>query len=483
MPMEDELALLGEDLDCMGCGIRLQLDEPSQPGFVPLSALTKEPVLCQRCFRIRNYNEISRANVSPDSFLNLLDGIGKTRALVLWVIDLFDLEGSMLSGLRRFIGNNPVIATVNKIDLFDKGTNRSRVEHAIYRRLKEEGVNVQEVVLTSARKGNGLEPLLDAVARHRAGKNIYVIGATNVGKSSLINRLIRSSGDLELELTVSRYPGTTLDAIHIPMEDGGELIDTPGIVNAFRVSEMVDADDLKVIMPENPIKPKVFQLNPEQSLFLGGFVRADFVSGERQSFTVYVSNDLNIHRTKLERADHMTAEHRGSLLVPPSRETLDADPERWAWKRHSLRIAPGKSRDIVIPGLGWIRINDTSGCTIDVYAPAGAKVIVREALLGKPPVLEAKPAAQREGKPERAGTSSGRPFAKSATAGDKRTRTDKWTGAKGQGAVRSGGKTDQRSGFRGPNPDRSGGNAGRHGAPANRPSAKPGGQGKGSGRK
>ena len=285
-----------ENYVCLGCGIQIQFDEPSIAGYAPLSAVTREPVTCQRCFRIKHYNEVSKSNVSNDSFLKLLDSIGKTRALVLWVLDLFDLEGSMLSGLRRFIGTNPVIVAVNKIDLFDRSTNRSRVQHAIYRRLKEEGVNVQEVVLMSALSGQGLEPLVEALTKFRAGKKTYVIGATNVGKSSLINRLIREYSDLEHELTVSRFPGTTLDAVHIPLTDGGELIDTPGIVNSFRLTEMVDPSDLKVIVPDRTLKPRVFQLNPEQTLFFGAFVRIDFVSGGRQSFTCYVSNDLDIHR-------------------------------------------------------------------------------------------------------------------------------------------------------------------------------------------
>ena len=70
---------------------------------------------------------------------------------------------------------------------------------------------------------------------------MYVVGGTNVGKSTLINRLIRDYSDLEQELTTSRYPGTTLDMVNIPLDDGKYIIDTPGIVYPWRFSELYRA--------------------------------------------------------------------------------------------------------------------------------------------------------------------------------------------------------------------------------------------------
>lgn len=70
-----------------------------------------------------------------------------------------------------------------------------------------------------------------------------------MGKSTLINRLIRDYSDMEQELTTSRYPGTTLDMVNIPLDDGKHIIDTPGIVYPWRFSEIVSRQDLSAIMP------------------------------------------------------------------------------------------------------------------------------------------------------------------------------------------------------------------------------------------
>ena len=73
-------------------------------------------------------------------------------------------------------------------------------------------------------------------------------------------------------------------------------------------------------MPEKPLKPAVYQLNSGQTLFFGGMARFDFVEGDRQSFTCFISTALNIHRTKLERADDLYREHLGNCLPAYKRE-------------------------------------------------------------------------------------------------------------------------------------------------------------------
>ena len=105
------------------------------------------------------------------------------------------------------------------------------------------------------------------------------------------------------------------------------LIDTPGIINHHQMAHYVDKRDFKIIMPKKEIKPKVYQLNEEQTLFFGGLARLDYMSGGRRSFTCYFSNELHIHRTKLENADELYKNHAGELLTPPRQEQMDEFPE------------------------------------------------------------------------------------------------------------------------------------------------------------
>ncbi|ANE47264.1 GTPase [Paenibacillus swuensis] len=363
---------------CSGCGVKLQTTDASKLGYIPEQALDREPVICQRCFRIKNYNEAANITLDQGEFLKILGHVAEKQALVVNIVDIFDFEGSIVGGLQRFIGNNPVVLAVNKIDLLPRGMNMNRIVNWVRKQAKEQGLKVVDIVLCSAKRNMGFDKVIEVLDTHRQGRDVYVVGATNVGKSTLINRLIQGYSDLDAELTTSRYPGTTLDLVEIPLDDGKHIIDTPGIVYTSRMTELVSRKDLGTIMPDKPIKPIVFQLNEEQSLFFGALARFDFLKGERQSFTCYVSNALQIHRTKLEKADELYANHAGVMLQPPSKDELEDLPK---WTKHQIRVPKGSESDIFISGIGWIRVNSDLGALLEVHAPKGIKVLLRDALI------------------------------------------------------------------------------------------------------
>ncbi len=72
----------------------------------------------------------------------------------------------------------------------------------------------------------------------RSGPHVAVIGRPNVGKSTLINRLLGSA-----RLITSAEPGTTRDSVHVPCQRGDKsfvLVDTAGIRRRARVNEFVE---------------------------------------------------------------------------------------------------------------------------------------------------------------------------------------------------------------------------------------------------
>ena len=103
----------------------------------------------------------------------------------------------------------------------------------------------------SATHGQGIDELLlaalamfpaddeaDPTAETEHGPKVAVIGRPNVGKSTLINRLLG-----ENRLITSPEPGTTRDSIHVPVERDDQkfvLVDTAGIRRRARVSETIE---------------------------------------------------------------------------------------------------------------------------------------------------------------------------------------------------------------------------------------------------
>ena len=367
-----------EELLCIGCGAPIQTEDKEAVGFTPKVALEKGietgELYCQRCFRLRHYNEITDVHISDDEFLNLLHQVGDTDALVVNVVDIFDFNGSVIPGLPRFVAGNDVLLVGNKRDILPKSVKEKRVTHWLMERAHEEGLRPVDVVLTSAKNKGSLKAVIDAIEKYRKGRDVFVVGVTNVGKSTLINAIIQEiTGDKDV-ITTSRFPGTTLDKIEIPLDDGSHLIDTPGIIHRHQMAHYLSAKDLKYVSPRKEIKPKTYQLNPEQTLFLGGLGRFDFVEGERQSFTAYFDNELKLHRTKLEGATEFYNKHVGSLLMPPGPKDLEEFP---ALVKHEFTIK--EKTDVVISGLGWIRVNQVA--KVAAWAPEGVAVMLRKAII------------------------------------------------------------------------------------------------------
>ncbi|MDN6295047.1 MAG: ribosome biogenesis GTPase YqeH [Alkalibacterium sp.] len=376
--MSDELQ--NNDLSCIGCGALLQSEDKLKSGFLPASVLNKknseDPIYCKRCFRLRHYNEVQDIELSDDDFLNMLHELSVEDALIVNVVDLFDFSGSIISGIQRFAGNNPILIVANKSDLLPKSLQNGKVRQWVTEQVHSYGIRPQNVYLTSALSKKSVEDFMQNLDKERQGRDVYVVGTTNVGKSTLINQIINIAADTENVITTSYFPGTTLGKIEIPLDDDKILVDTPGIIQKSQLSHYLDAKDLKVVTPRKEVKPKTYQLNDDQTLFFGGLARFDYVMGEsKESFVCYVSNELYTHRTKTEKSDELYETQLGKLLTPPN---LDSASELPALKRYEFKIK--EPSDIVFSGLGWVS-TDASDIIVAGWAPAGVDVTIRKQLI------------------------------------------------------------------------------------------------------
>jgi GTP-binding protein len=168
--------------------------------------------------------QTARAIEEADRIVFLVDGQSGLDAADRFVADV----------LRR--SGKPVIVAVNKCEDRDPGVVSAEFH----------GFGFGEPVTISAahRRGiddlvevalAGIEPAAAAADEPERVIRVCVVGRPNVGKSTLINRLV---GDDRL-ITFDQ-PGTTRDAVHVPFERDGvhyELIDTAGVRRRARVDE------------------------------------------------------------------------------------------------------------------------------------------------------------------------------------------------------------------------------------------------------
>ncbi|HEY3698795.1 MAG TPA: ribosome biogenesis GTPase Der [Spongiibacteraceae bacterium] len=153
---------------------------------------------------------------------------------------LTSVDEQFAQRLRSY--NKPIFFVANKID----GVNVDEALAEIYR------LGADRIYPTTATHGRGLKPLLEDMlalfpeqqTAHASadeidpGIKIAIVGRPNVGKSTLVNRLLG-----EDRVVVFDQPGTTRDSIYIRYERNEEiftLIDTAGIRRRKNVHETVE---------------------------------------------------------------------------------------------------------------------------------------------------------------------------------------------------------------------------------------------------
>ena len=292
---------------CQGCGVLLQEENILQEGYTT----NLENDLCQRCFRMKNYGEYQVITIIP----------------------------------------NKMILVLNKMDVLPKSVKEEKLK----RYLANNDVNFEEIIVISTEKNYNIDYLLKRIKFFQTSKNVYVVGHTNAGKSSLINKLIKNYSDKTQELTMSPLPSTTLNMVNIEINDHLNLIDTPGLVDAGSILNHVPPEMVKKISAKKEIKPRTYQLRKNQSIIIEDLVRIDYVEGDKNSFTVFISNDLKVRR----------------LLNLFNNEELK--------DKNKITYNMKYDEDLAISGLGFVKIVDKG--VIDVYIDKDVDTFTRKSLI------------------------------------------------------------------------------------------------------
>jgi len=162
---------------------------------------------------------------------------------VVFVVDaregLLPQDRNILDVLRRT--GKPVLLAVNKIDGLDESA--ALTEFSTF--------GLSDSLPLAAAHGRGVPALVEAVLSGLPeadpdaivespddGVRVAIVGRPNVGKSTLVNRLLG-----EERVVVSDIAGTTRDSIRVRLERDGKrytLIDTAGVRRRARVEEAVE---------------------------------------------------------------------------------------------------------------------------------------------------------------------------------------------------------------------------------------------------
>lgn len=326
---------------CTGCGALFQSSNIDLEGYIAEENYEKSSI-CERCFRINNYGEYKAVVKDNSTFIDILKGIPKNDLVVL-VLDLFNLP-SNLDLIKDNISNN-ILLVLTKRDVLPKVIYEERLLDYV----DNYNLNTIDRIVVSSLKNYNFDDLMFKINTIKTSDRVYVIGFTNAGKSTLINKLIYNYDGTKPIITTSMLSSTTLNSIEIKLSEKLTLIDTPGLLEEGSIEGVVSFKMLKNITPKREIKPITYQVKSKQFIIVEDFLKIELANN---NITMFLSNTLKIDRYYKDRSVENLVNHN---------------------------IFIDRNEDLVISGLGFIKF--TKKENIIVSLPVGVKVYTRKSLV------------------------------------------------------------------------------------------------------
>lgn len=326
---------------CEGCGVKLQNIDESALGYT----IDINKSLCERCFRIRNYNDYKIVVKDNNDYINIIKEINNTNDLVVLVVDLFNISFG-LEEISKYLNNN-ILLVLTKRDILPK----SCYDEKFKEYFNNYNLNIIYTIVISSIKNYNMDEVYEKINKYKTSDRVYIVGFTNSGKSTMINKIIYNYSNNNTVITTSNLPSTTIDSIEVKVNDSLTLIDTPGLLDDGDIVNFIDEKTLKKIIPTKEIKPITYQIKDSQTIIIDNLVRLDL--NDKNNLTIYMSNNLDIKR-----------------IYKRSNDLINL-------KKHELLVY--EDSDIVIQGLGFIKFTDKAKITL--YIQDGVKVFVRKNLI------------------------------------------------------------------------------------------------------
>ena len=246
--------------------------------------------VCARCHSLRNYGQVKNQaaeNLLPDFDFDRMISTrlikpmsrNSSTTVVVMVVDCVDFDGSfpkraansLFKALQKAendpkVGKNlpKLVLVATKVDLLPSQISPARLDRWVRHRAKAGGApRLSGVYMVSAKKDLGIKNLL-AYIKELAGPrgNVWVIGAQNAGKSTLINAFSKKDGAKVTRLTEAPVPGTTLGILRIGgvLSAKAKMYDTPGLLHPYIMSLRLNSEERKMVEIRKELQPRSYRV-------------------------------------------------------------------------------------------------------------------------------------------------------------------------------------------------------------------------------
>lgn len=366
-------------LRCHRCGKILQSEEPKAIGYTNPQILEegeKNPsmiVYCDECHDILVAMNTAKLSDAVDlEILQILDDAVASDSIIIWVIDLFSFNGTLKENVVQKVKNLDVYVVGTKRDLFPKNIKDTTFETFIRERFNEYGINPKSIVITGNENEETYRGFIDRMQRARKAHDVYMIGTTTSGKTSLINRCLKFyQNKTKRTIRTVTYPKTSVQVLEIPLSNSSFIYELPGISNDTSVASKVEKDVARIVTPKKGIQIQQFTVTDKDSILIGSLGVFQFMKGKPTKVKLYVADEVEFKKINSNKVREFMINNIIKRSLRPVSDRF-RDFQQYDLFQYTMED-DNLLHDISIEGLGWISFV-AKGQTIRVILPRGTAV-------------------------------------------------------------------------------------------------------------
>ena len=361
---------------CQSCGAILQAESKKEPGFISKAVfengVPKIPY-CNSCYeKMLSLNGSSLDHETDKDILKILKDAVATDSLIVWIVDLFSFNGTLNPDVVKRIKRLNILVIGSKRDLMPSFATDEMLSRYIDERFAEVGINPIAIKLIGSEDAINIKEILDLFAEYRKGRDVYLIGELNSGKTTFINKMLKDyKNNTRWQVKTELYPGTNSSVLEIPLTNSSFFYELPDLSNSTSVFSRVEPSVQRLITPKKEVVMIRKFIGDGTAICVGNLACLYVIKGHHTSIRVFTAEKVECKTVANDKVDDFMADNLKKKHLKPVSERYrsfrDYDMFEYDLEDDDLR------HDISVEGLCWFSMRG-KGQTVRILLPKGAAI-------------------------------------------------------------------------------------------------------------
>ncbi len=361
---------------CYNCGTVLQSKNKKDKGYIEAEFLDNhnggnQVLYCQKCYDIlKGVNTGALEQNIDKATTKILDDAVATDAMIIWAVDLFTFNGSLIPEVAKKLNSLKVAVIGTHRDLFSSLIKDETLAQYLKERFEEFGITPDSITILGNDDSVDIKALMDKFDKDRQAHDIYLIGSKSSGKTVLINKMLKHYvNKTKWPIKTENYRGTNVKVLSIPLSRSSFVYELPGFSLATSVVGKVEKDVQKLIIPRRKIETHYRTLAKGDALAVGSLAYFELYNGKPTAIKFYCAEGVEIKKLNADKVNDFLEENNRKRSLRPVSERITSFRD-YDFFEYTMEN-DGQIHDISIEGLGWISFQ-AKGQVIRVMFPKGA---------------------------------------------------------------------------------------------------------------